>query len=432
MGNAPPPPGSPWPTEPEGPRPHARPQSSPAWAWPPAPTAAHGHDSAVWAWPPPRPARPTRLAGPPPGSEFHRVARTAWFRWWVPPLALATAIALSQLIQVPIGLFAGLIALASGGPLDSDVLFGSAVPDLAVQLVVVAMLTPSVLVAARFVQRRGAGTLSSVEGRLRWRWLLLCAAVATLCVVLALAVLAAAPGALGPRVPTGSFAGTGEFAAGMIVVLLLVPFQAAGEEYAFRGFLLQIIGGYGARPGELAARGRADGPVSRLLRGPVPAIVVSAVAFTSLHAYGGWATAEVLVFGLAVGWLAWYTGGLEAGIALHVLHNIAGFGLSAYTGALDRQGTGSGSWQSLAGTVLEIGLYVLVVVWLARRRGLRRTVPGEPAALPAASARPPGPAERTAGLRSDRPGSAPADGPAGPSEAPPVTTWRPPGGHRHS
>ncbi|MFC7327661.1 CPBP family intramembrane glutamic endopeptidase [Marinactinospora rubrisoli] len=344
----------------------------------------------MWTWPPPRPARPSRVAAPPPGSEFHRLARTARFRWWVPPLALATAAALSQLIQVPIGLFAGLMALASGGPLDSGVLFGSAVPDLAVRLAVVALLLPSVLVAARFVQWRRIGTLSSVEGRLRVRWLLVCTGVAAGCVALTMVVMFAIPGT-GPREASESFVGAGEFALGMAVVLLLVPFQSAGEEYAFRGFLLQLVGGYGARPGELAASGRADGPLRRFLRGPAPAIVVSAVAFTLLHTYGGWATAEVLLFGLATGWLAWYTGGLEAGLALHVLHNIAGFGLSAYAGALDPQGTGSGSWQSLAGTVLEVGLFVLLVVHLARRRGLRRVVPGGHAALPAAPAGGPGP-----------------------------------------
>ena len=37
---------------------------------------------------------------------------------------------------------------------------------------------PVTLAAARWVQRRPAGTLSSVTGRLRWRWLLTCLPVA--------------------------------------------------------------------------------------------------------------------------------------------------------------------------------------------------------------------------------------------------------------
>jgi membrane protease YdiL (CAAX protease family) len=51
------------------------------------------------------------------------------------------------------------------------------------------------------------------------------------------------------------------------VTLLLVPFQAAAEEYLFRGWLLQAFGAF--------------------MRTPWPGILIGAAAFTALHAYTG-------------------------------------------------------------------------------------------------------------------------------------------------
>ncbi|WP_144390172.1 CPBP family intramembrane glutamic endopeptidase [Marinactinospora thermotolerans] len=379
MGNVSPPPGSSWASGAEGPdRPEFEP-SSPAWAWPPG---AEGDP--VWAWPPPPAARVrrSRVVSVPPGTPYHRLARTARFRWWVPPLAVVAAVALYLLVQIPLVLAAKLVAVVAGAPLDVTVFFGSEVPDLAVELVLLAAMIPVVMFIARFVQWRPVGTLSSVEGRLRVRWLLTCSLVALLVVgvmVPARFGLYLATGVSGPLV--GEWVGPRLFLGALLVVVLLVPFQAAAEEYALRGFVMQAVGSYGAP-------GPGGGPLTRLLRSPLPAILVSGGVFALLHTYSAWALAEVLCFGVAMAWLAWYTGGLEAPIALHVLHNLAAMGISAYEGTLGASG-GSGSWQSLAGTVAQLVVYCLVVVWLARRAGLRRVVPGSaPAPDPACSPAP--------------------------------------------
>ncbi|WP_233515389.1 CPBP family intramembrane glutamic endopeptidase [Marinitenerispora sediminis] len=267
---------------------------------------------------------------------------------------------------------ATIIALPFGGRPDENGVTGWPVADLAVELFLLACLIPVVALAVRLVLRRPVGTLASVEGRLRLRWLLLCCAVAAVCVAGYAAVLFGSYAVTSPGEPLlGTFTGAAAFAAALAVVLLLVPFQAAAEEYALRGFLMQVVGGYGADPGERMR----DGVLSRVLRSPVPAIAVSGVIFALLHDYSAWAMADVAIFGLAMAWLTWYTGGLEAAVALHVLHNTVLFALSAYDGSYTDAGTGSGSWYALVGTGVEVGLYVVLVVWLARRLGVRRTVP---------------------------------------------------------
>ena len=96
----------------------------------------------------------------------------------------------------------------------------------------------------------------------------------------------------------------------LLVVLLLTPLQAAGEEYAFRGYLQQAFGGlFGSR---------------------VLAVGLSALLFALAHGLGqSWPIfVDRLAFGLVAGALVILTGGLEAGIAMHVLNNFLAFGLA--------------------------------------------------------------------------------------------------------
>lgn len=373
MGNVSPP----WPSEPD-PQRRSVPQHSQMWASP-GYAAGPGEPNAVWAWPPPvQPPRP-RTDEPPPGVPYHRMGRTERHRWWRPPLALGCAVPLFLGLNILLVIVVELGKAVQHIPADVAET-GHPVADLAVELLLVILLIPAVLFAVRFVQKRRGGSLSSVEGRLRWRWLLRCTAVATACVTLSFAGLVALLLVTEPGEDVlGEYAGTGLFVSTLVVVVLLVPFQAAAEEYALRGFLMQLVGGYGD-----ASRPRRSAPVAwvnRVFTGPVPAILVSGLVFTAMHDYFDWALADVAVFGLAMAWITWYTGGLEAAIALHVIHNVAAFSFAAYAGELDQSGT-SGSWQGLLATVVEVGLFCLVVAWMRRRYGVRRTTAGDPAPQP--------------------------------------------------
>jgi membrane protease YdiL (CAAX protease family) len=230
----------------------------------------------------------------------------------------------------------------------------------ALGLASIAIVLPLVLLAARFIQSRPAGTLSSVLGRLRWGWLGLCfglAAVATVLMIAgstALMMLTDTPDA---SLTEGAWVGFGTFAIGLAWLLVLVPLQAAAEEYVFRGWLLQAIGAF--------------------MRSPWPAIVVQAVLFAALHGWGTpWGFVDLVFFGTVLGWVTVRTGGLEAAIALHVSTNLISFGLMAAGGALSLDETAADMpWQGLVFDVATVLGYAAVVVWLARRRRVADRTP---------------------------------------------------------
>jgi hypothetical protein len=106
-----------------------------------------------------------------------------------------------------------------------------------------------------------------------------------------------------------------------VVVLLLVPVQAAAEEYIFRGYLMQSIG--------------------RWLRHPAFAILLPVPLFVLGHGYDLLGQIGVGLFAVAAGWLTWRTGGLEAAIALHVVNNLSAFLLSLVgSSPTEHDGTG--------------------------------------------------------------------------------------------
>ncbi len=306
------------------------------------------------------------LISVPPGTPYHRLARTAAHRWWRPVLGTLFIAGGGAVAGIGGLLVVTAAAAIAGRPEGVDGLpsFGERA-DLALGFLIIAVLLPMCLLAARWVQRRPAGTLSSVTGRLRWRWLLTCLPVAGVAIVLWLGAglsLAAATG-----VDTGlddPLAGWGPFAASMAVLVLVVPLQAAAEEYATRGWLLQALGAWFRRPW-------------------VP-IAAQALVFAALHGWGTpWGFADLLAFGVLAGWLTVRTGGLEAAIALHVLNNLVSGGLAAAYDQLTLDETAADMPWQLAVVDLPVLLgYAAVVLWLARRRNLATRTAAAPEPCP--------------------------------------------------
>ena len=81
---------------------------------------------------------------------------------------------------------------------------------------------------------------------------------------------------------------------------------------------------------------------------------------------------------MVAGTLVILTGGLEAGIAMHVLNNWLAFGLALAFGDMDSalNPTG-GTWWSIPVTLTQSLVYLGLAVYVARRMGLQtRTRPG--------------------------------------------------------
>ncbi|WP_204013596.1 CPBP family intramembrane glutamic endopeptidase [Sphaerimonospora thailandensis] len=290
---------------------------------------------------------------PPAAVRYDQLARTPLHRWWRPILGTLAAVGGFLIVSLGLVMAAWTVATLARLPLvmSGDRMFVDPLLDLGFHLSVIALAIPVVYGTAWAIQRRPPGTLSSVLGRLRWNWLALCLLVAVAAVVLG-QLAEAVTLLLTGMDPVYGWAGWETFLPPALVILVLVPFQAAAEEYMFRGWIIQAFGAY--------------------LRNPWPGILLGASAFAALHGYTDWGIAYVFGFGVLMGWLAILTGGLEAPIALHATNNVAAFGVVAASGDLDSAlQQGELPWQSVVGTVVQFAVYGGAVVVIARRRAIR-------------------------------------------------------------
>lgn len=128
----------------------------------------------------------------------------------------------------------------------------------------------------------------------------------------------------------------------LVVVLLTTPLQAAGEEYVFRGLVLQALG---------AAR----------LPTWVCCVISGAIFATAHLQFALPLFADRLVLGVVLAWVAIKTGGLEAGIALHAVKNLAALIPAALieqvSDALDPSGV---TWLPFG---LDVVLLAILVPW---------------------------------------------------------------------
>jgi membrane protease YdiL (CAAX protease family) len=151
----------------------------------------------------------------------------------------------------------------------------------------------------------------------------------------------------------------------LLVLAFLTPLQAAGEEFAFRGYLVQAFGG-------IAGRTWA-------------AVGLPAALFALAHgAQDPPVFFDRLAFGVVAGLAVVFTGGLEAGIAMHVLNNWLAFGLAlAFTDMGSALNPTGGTWWSIPVTLTQSLVYFGLVAWVARRLGVRTTTGPPDHVLPA-------------------------------------------------
>jgi membrane protease YdiL (CAAX protease family) len=150
----------------------------------------------------------------------------------------------------------------------------------------------------------------------------------------------------------------------VVLLLPVVAFQSAAEEYVCRGWLLQAVGS--------------------VVRRPWLPIAVQAVVFAALHGWGTpWGFAELCWFGAVTGWLCVRTGGIEAAVALHISNNVVVTAIAAAVGELGGEETmADAPWQAaVAGMVVTTGYALVVSRWAARRQLATRSAPGPALAL---------------------------------------------------
>lgn len=173
----------------------------------------------------------------------------------------------------------------------------------------IATLIPIAWVLMAGVHQVRPRWLSSVQPRIRWRYLLGCLLVAVVAlngVLLLSTTVDGEPLRISPQPGFWGF---------LVVIVLTSPLQALAEEVFFRGYLLQALGSLVARPWF--------------------GVVVSAAVFALLH----WGQNPALfatrfAFGLLAGVLVWLTGGLEAGVAAHIVNNVCAYAIAGLTSSI--------------------------------------------------------------------------------------------------
>lgn len=338
----------------------------------------------------------TSDALPPPGLPYHRLARTPAHRWWTPLAGLPVIAALLAAFMVALAFAFRAAAAVLAVPMDFETLeFGDPAWSSTFWFATTAAIVPAVLLTVRWTRGRPTGAVSSVVGRLRWGLLLRCALAALPAVAIVIGGVVGVETLRGDRtvseVVEGDWVGWGTFLAGAAVVVLLVPFQAAAEEYLIRGWLLQAFGAW--------------------WRPAWPGVLLTAGLFALAHGLSEFSGFVALTwFGVVFGWLAVRTGGLEAGIAYHTVNNLGSLLLvSAYggLGSLGEETAADAGWSLFAIEALVLPLYAGAALWLHRRGGHTRLSPGDEPAAPG-----PGPVAAQAtsepGGRRGEPGPPPA------------------------
>ena len=311
--------------------------------------------------------------------QLHRVGRPGIWRSLVGSALVLLLVFLVVPAAAGLAFFVGLMATgrtSAEAAATLDVTTETTPTGLALLNIVIAAAIPITLLVTWWLHRLKPRWVSSVAPRLRWGYLLVCLLLSVVALTASLLVgllLPLAPG----EAPVGELndftTRTRDF---LLVIALLTPLQAAGEEYLFRGYLTQAFGSlvWGRR-------------LSQTL-----AVLVPALVFALLHGLSQDAPVffDRFAFGVVAGILVIRTGGLEAGIAMHVMNNFVAFGLALAFGDLTTALTASGgsSWWMIASTLTQSLVYLALASWVASAMGLATTGPPVGGALPPPGARP--------------------------------------------
>jgi uncharacterized protein len=306
---------------------------------------------------PSKPAATVREQGalPPDGASYPQILRGQWYAWWRSVAGVILGLSLFLLVTTVVSQALVLVfwATTAGDQPYRDYFtkaFAFELPTgmLAVNLGL-ATLIPIAWSLMAMIHQMRPRWLSSVQPRIRWRYLFGCLAIAAVALngVMLLSTTVGKPLSIQTQQ---------DFWAFLWVIVLTSPIQAAAEEIFFRGYLLQALGSLVARPWF--------------------GVIASSVVFALLHGTQNVPLfVDRLAFGLLAGLLVWRTGGLEAGIAAHVINNVFAYliaGLTTSVAALKAiKGIG---WVDAAFDVGGFALFAVLAYALSRVMKLRTRV----------------------------------------------------------
>jgi membrane protease YdiL (CAAX protease family) len=293
---------------------------------------------------------------PPDGAPYPQILRGDSYVWWRSMLGVVFGLSLyllmtSVVTQVVLGVSWGVVGRGEAYADWAKRALGFEVPaGMIAANLGIATLIPICWVLMAIVHQVRPRWLSSVQPRLRWRYLLISAGIAVLVlngVTLIPMLLGSSAVKVEPQPGFWAF---------LVVIILTSPFQAAAEEYFFRGYLMQALGS--------------------LVAHPAFGVVVSAVLFALMHGVQNPALfVNRLGFGLLAAFLVWRTGGLEAGIGAHVVNNISAYVLAGLTSSIATvRGISSITWTDSGIQLGAFALFAVIALLVGRALKLRNRV----------------------------------------------------------
>jgi membrane protease YdiL (CAAX protease family) len=317
--------------------------------------------------------------------------RTWTYRWWRPVVGLLVLGAGFLVVQVLVAAAIVVLAVASPGDVLENLSTLADLDDVGPAFLLLLNLSLGAMIlvswaAIRIAHRMRPRWLASVAPKMRWGFFFACVGVSVIALAAQLGVSMVVPAggdaSLSPEL--NDF--TGRTVGLAIIVLFTTPFQAAGEEYLFRGYLLQVAGSMlkfnKSRAAELVSKWGA--------------ILLTSLLFAAAHGAQNFPLFfDRFAFGFIAGWLIIRTGGLEAGIAMHILNNFFALGAALLFGDIGSSlSVSEASWWNIPITVTQAGVYAGLVVLLAVRMNVqtRTRPPAEPPSTSSSSAARPVPA----------------------------------------
>ena len=284
------------------------------------------------------------------GSEFPAYEYTTFprvflsYRWFKPLFVFVLGFIFMLIFQV-IVIFAA--AFWSGDPFfferigvsyeDMDIFTG---PGALVEFGAIAVMIPALALAALIVRDRPFSSYSSSRGG--WNW-----GAFFKCLGMAIGVMGVFTGIeILLSLEDLEFVETNMTLAGLIVCMLLIPFQCVAEEYVFRGLALQTIASW-----------------TKL---PILGILGSSLLFAISHPYNLIGVVNIFISGAIWGALAWQTKGIEASCALHIVNNML---VLAFTASGLQTMSSEVDLVSLAMTVLIDIVFAVVVIFAGKTFG---------------------------------------------------------------
>lgn len=269
------------------------------------------------------------------------------YKWFKPLLTgLLFSIFYGIFLIALLAVALGLVLLEGGNPIEFlssfrggyDTMDVYSAPGVVISLGNIAIMIPAMMLALKITKERPFRTLTSSREGWNKSFFTKALILAFLLNGIPQIVIAAIEGGF-------SHLGIRYTIFGFILFLLLVPFQCMAEEYIFRGFIGQTVASW--------------------LKNPILAMVVSTIIFMVMHGYNGIGQIGVFIAGLSLFVLIWYTKGLEASCALHIVNNTMAFLLSGIGAAP------MSSNSQLSGLIIETVinvLYVVAVIFMDKKK----------------------------------------------------------------